>query len=65
MATDDRRRIYHHPVQLGSKVYCPHCGGFGPSNGSQTVADVLVQKRRCRDCGRAYTTIIILDDSSN
>lgn len=59
------RRVYHHPAHLGDRVRCPHCGGFGPSNGSPTVGDVMVQKRRCRDCGQTYTTTIILDEQSN
>lgn len=59
------RRVYHGPAQLGMRAFCPHCGGFGHSNGSDRVNGIMVQKRRCRDCGRSYTTTIVLDNQSN
>lgn len=60
------RRIYHHPAHLGGRVRCPKCGGFGPSNGSETTSDGLymTQWRRCRNCGESYTTTLELNHSN-
>jgi Pyruvate/2-oxoacid:ferredoxin oxidoreductase delta subunit len=60
------RRVYHHPAHLGDRVRCPHCGGFGPSNGSETTEDgsLMTQWRRCRGCGKAYQTCLDLNPSN-
>lgn len=64
---DEPKRLYHHPAYLGQTVRCPHCGGFGPTNGSERneTGSHLTQWRRCRDCGAAYTTSLKIEERSN